>query len=271
MTRTRYTTVLTIAGSDGSGGAGIQADLKTVAALGCYGVSVITAVTAQNTLGVSESFELPVSTIEAQLETIFGDIEIDAVKIGMLGSEAVVSTIAAVLQQQTGIPVVLDTVVRASAGKQLLDENAVEAMIEKLFPLATLVTPNTPESALLAGQAKAPSTREEVERIATLLQRMGARSVLVTGGHIDGERCCDCLLHNAAFRWFCSEKIASHNTHGTGCTLSSAIAAFLARKEPMGAAVEKAKRYTADAIRAGARYRIGKGNGPLHHCFGVWG
>ena len=265
----RYRTVLTIAGSDGSGGAGIQADLKTIAALGCYGVSVITAVTAQNTLGVKSCLELPVSSIRAQLKAILGDIEIDAVKIGMLGSVAVIDTVADMLHA-LDVPVVLDTVLRSSSGTELLEPGAFPVMIEKLFPLASLVTPNIHESMLLAGMETPPSKGLEMEKTAMLLHGMGASSILLKGGHLVGAHSSDCLLHRNEIRWFSSEKIVSPNTHGTGCTLSSAIASFLASGSGMVPAVEQAKAYTLEAIRAGAAYRLGSGNGPLHHCYRFW-
>lgn len=265
----RYRTVLTIAGSDGSGGAGIQADLKTFAALDCYGVSVITAVTAQNTLGVADSFELPVSSVKAQLVAILGDIPLDAVKIGMLGSAAIVRTVAGMLRK-IDVPVVLDTVLQSSGGRNLLERDALPVMIEELFPLARLITPNIPESALLLGEKRLPASREEIERTARMLQERGAGAVLVKGGHQEGDRCSDCLLCNNRISWFSTEKIVTRNTHGTGCTLSSAIAAFLACGMSLESAVEKAKTYTFEAIRAGAAYRLGKGSGPLHHAYRFW-
>lgn len=265
----RYRTVLTIAGSDGSGGAGIQADLKTFAALECYGVSVITAVTAQNTLGVADSFEMPVSSIKAQLETILGDIPLDAVKIGMLGSAAIIRTVAGILKKIEA-PVVLDTVLQSSSGRELLDADALPVMIEELFPLARLITPNIPESALLLGEKRLPETVEEIERTARMLQQTGAGSVLVKGGHLEGDRSSDCLLCNNRISWFSTERVTTRNTHGTGCTLSSAIAAFLAGGMALESAVEKAKTYTFEAIRAGAAYRLGEGSGPLHHCYRLW-
>ncbi|MCF8382895.1 MAG: bifunctional hydroxymethylpyrimidine kinase/phosphomethylpyrimidine kinase [Chlorobium sp.] len=265
----RYKTVLTIAGSDGSGGAGIQADLKTFAALDCYGVSVITAVTAQNTLGVADCFEMPVSNIKVQLETILGDIPVDAVKIGMLGSVAIIRTVAGMLKKIEA-PVVLDTVLQSSSGRELLKRNALPVLIEELFPLARLITPNIPESALLLGEKRLPSTEKEIEQTARMLQQMGASSVLVKGGHQKGDRCSDCLISNNRISWFSTEKITTRNTHGTGCTLSSAVAAFLAGGMPLESAVEKAKAYTFEAIRAGAAFQLGKGSGPLHHCYRFW-
>jgi len=265
----RYRTVLTIAGSDGSGGAGIQADLKTIAALACYGASVITSVTAQNTVEVVDSYSLPVSIIRKQLKAILDDITVDAVKIGMLGSAGAIREVADLLQK-IDAPVVLDTVLRSSSGSDLLEPKALPVMIGELFPIAALITPNIMESAMLTGKRNCPATREEIESSALMLRRLGARSVLVKGGHMKGNKCSDCLLHQERFRWFSTEKICSINTHGTGCTLSSAIAAFLALGMNLESAVEKAKNFTFEAIKAGAGYRLGTGHGSLHHFYRCW-
>ncbi|MBM3422456.1 MAG: bifunctional hydroxymethylpyrimidine kinase/phosphomethylpyrimidine kinase [Chlorobi bacterium] len=265
----RYRTVLTIAGSDGSGGAGIQADLKTISALACYGASVITSVTAQNTVGVVDSYSLPASSIREQLKSILDDITVDAVKIGMLGSAGAIREVAGLLQKIEA-PVILDTVLCSSSGKDLLEPKALPVMIGELFPIAALITPNIMESAMLAGERNCPGTREEIESSALMLRRLGARSVLVKGGHMEGKECSDCLLHLERFRWFSREKICSVNTHGTGCTLSSAIAAFLALGMNLESAVENAKNYTFEAIKAGAAYRLGTGHGPLHHFYRFW-
>lgn len=264
-----YKTVLTIAGSDGSGGAGIQADLKTFAVLGCYGLSAITAVTAQNTKGVMSSLTLPVSCIREQIKAILGDIRVDAVKIGMLGSAEIIKTVARLLNT-IDVPVVLDTVLNSSSGRSLLDPGAIPVMIESLFPIAALITPNIPETILLTKEPELLSTRKKIEDAAQKLQAMGASAVLIKGGHTESDRCSDCLLYRNGFRWFSSKKIISNNTHGTGCTLSSAIAAGLAHGLPLESAVEKAKTYTFEAIRAGAAYRLGEGSGPLHHCYPFW-
>lgn len=262
-----YVTVLTIAGSDGSGGAGIQADLKTIAAAGCYGLSVITAVTAQNTLGVAASFQLPGSFIREQFETLASDIRIDAVKIGMLGSVEAAGTVAGLLGSLDGIPVVFDTVLRSTAGQELFPEHALALMKSQLFPAASLVTPNLPETALLAKLARAPKSRSEVEAAATKLALEGARSVLVKGGHGEDGSCRDCLLHEGSFHWFENPAIETGNTHGTGCTLSSAIAAQLALGLGMVDAVAWGVSYTRSAIEAGAALRLGGGHGPLQHFF----
>ena len=259
-----YVTVLTIAGSDGSGGAGIQADLKAIAANGCYGLSVITAVTAQNTIGVRSIHEIPPAFIAEQFETIVDDMHIDAVKIGMLGSPEAAETVMWLIESLDGVPVILDTVLRSSSGKALFDAKNMQPM-QRLFSLATLITPNLPEAALLTGRDKAPGSRAEIEKIAEELHRQGARSVLVKGGHGEGGNCDDCLLHEGRFFWYSNPKIDTLNTHGTGCTLSSAIACGAAKGLPMNEAVEAAIDYTRKALEAGASWRLGNGNGPLEH------
>ncbi|NTW56739.1 MAG: bifunctional hydroxymethylpyrimidine kinase/phosphomethylpyrimidine kinase [Chlorobiaceae bacterium] len=266
-----YSTVLTIAGSDGSGGAGIQADLKTFAALGCYGLSVITAITSQNTMGVEEIMVLDPHSIVSQFGVIAADIAIDAVKIGMTGSEESIITIASLIRELPGNPpVILDTILGSSGGKTFLTDKAITVMREELFPLTALVTPNLTEAAVLAGLENIPGTIEEIEEAAALISVSGASSVLVKGGHGTGTHCSDCLLWNGSFSWYSSEKIDTSNTHGTGCTLSSAIAAHMAKGSDCPQAVKQAKEYVTDALKAGAAYRLGHGNGPLHHLFRLW-
>jgi hydroxymethylpyrimidine/phosphomethylpyrimidine kinase len=259
-----YITVLTIAGSDGSGGAGIQADLKTIAACGCYGLSVITAVTAQNTIGVHDIHAIQAPFIRKQFEAIADDIRIDAIKIGMLGSPEAAETVAKLLDALNGIPVVLDTVLRSSSGTALFTVAAIDSM-KQLFPLADLITPNLPEATLLTGRKKQPSSKDEIERIANDLYRSGARSVLIKGGHGEGNICNDCLMHEEQFFWYSNPKIDTENTHGTGCTLSSAIASGLAKGLPMAEAVASAIDYTRRALIAGTSWKLGYGNGPLEH------
>lgn len=264
----KYVTVLTIAGSDGSGGAGVQADIKTIGALGGYALSVITAVTAQNTTGVKAIYPLGKQCISEQFRAIADDIRIDAVKIGMLGNSAVIKCVAGLLRElKNNPPVILDTVLRSSGGTTLLPLEALSVLKGELFPLAALITPNLPETAILTGMKQQPATDEAIEAAASLLHEAGAASVLVKGGHAEGEECRDCLLCNDRFIWFSSKKIETLNTHGTGCTLSSAIAAFMARGEKMESAVEKAKKYTVEALKAGACCQLGKGSGPLDHNF----
>ena len=266
-----YTTVLTIAGSDSSGGAGIQADIKTFAALECFGLSVITALTAQNTTGVNAIYPLDEECIRDQFRSISTDISIDAVKIGMLGSAAAIKTVSALLSELKGNhPVILDTVLASTGGTPLLPSNAIPLLKEELFPLTSLITPNIPESALLTGMNYAPVSPEEIEETAAKLLETGTASVLVKGGHSEGEECRDCLLYDNRFFWFSSKKIMTGNTHGTGCTLSSAIAAFMARGESMDSAVAKAKAYVDEALLAGAAYSFGNGSGPLQHFYRFW-
>jgi len=259
-----YITVLTIAGSDGSGGAGIQTDLKTIAANNCYGLSVITAVTAQNTTEVRSIHNIPPAFIGEQFKTIVDDIRIDAVKIGMLGSLEAAETVVELMKSLNEVPVVLDTVLRSSSGKSLLDAEALLVM-KQLFHLTSLITPNLPEAAILTGRSMAPTTQAEIEVMAKDLQREGAKSVLVKGGHGEGDQCNDCLLHEGQLFWYSNPKIDTLNTHGTGCTLSSAIACGLAKGLPMNEAVAEAISYTRKALLAGASWRLGHGNGPLEH------
>lgn len=267
----RYPTILTIAGSDGSGGAGIQADIKTAAALGCHALCVITAVTAQNTRKVASVHQLGEECLREQFSALYEDIEIDAVKIGMLGDRTTVGVVAELLALlPAGTPVVLDTVLRSSSGTALLEPGDRAFFVERLFPLATLVTPNLPEAAALLGLERQPGTRDETERAARALAGLGARSVLLKGGHAEGGGCSDCLLHEGQTKWFTAERIDSPNTHGTGCTLSSAVASLLAKGEGMEEAVRQAKAYTTEAIRAGSRWRLGHGNGPLLHLPGAF-
>ncbi len=271
MMKNKYTTVLTIAGSDGSGGAGIQADLKTFAALECYGLSVITALTAQNTTGVKSVHPLPERFIREQLQTIFSDISVDAVKIGMLGSIGAIKAISALLRElKYPGAIILDTVLGSSGGTPLLPPEAISLMQKELFPLATLITPNLPETALLTHMQYPPLTRSEIERSALKLLKTGAGSVLIKGGHGEGDECRDCLVYDNQYFWFSSIRIATGNTHGTGCTLSSAIAAFMAKGESLENAVSKAKGYLNEALRGGADYHLGRGNGPLHHACWQW-
>jgi hydroxymethylpyrimidine/phosphomethylpyrimidine kinase len=267
----KYTTVLTIAGSDGSGGAGIQADIKTYSALGCYGLSVITALTAQNTLGIRVVYPLSVTCVTEQFKAITSDIAIDAVKIGMLGNAAIIKAVAALLSGLKGDPpIILDTILSSSSGTMLLPLEAMELLKSDLFPLASLITPNLPEAALLTGAKHPPETPEAIEECALKLLEIGANAVLVKGGHSEENECRDCLLHNNRYHWFSSIKIMTSNTHGTGCTLSSAIAAYMARGEKIESAVKKAKKFLDEALLAGRDYRLGNGNGPLHHCYRLW-
>ena len=270
MSEKTYRRTLTIAGSDSSGGAGIQADLKTFAANGCYGMSVITALTAQNTQGVAAIHAAPVDFVAKQLDAVLADVGADAVKIGMLFSPELIETVARKLKEYRVERIVLDPVMVAQSGDKLLRDDAVEALQTHLIPLAEIVTPNLPEAEVLLGR-KIPGAAE-MPAAAQDLMRFGCRNVLVKGGHLEGEASDDCLYLGAEKRQvrLSGARIETRNNHGTGCTLSSAIAAFLARDFGMEEAVRRAKAYVAAAIQAGAAYRIGHGHGPVHHFWAFW-
>lgn len=265
-----YHRVLTIAGSDSGGGAGIQADLKTIAANRCYGMSVITALTAQNTLGVSAIHAVPVDFVAAQMDAVLSDIGADAVKIGMLFSPELIRTVADGLRRYTAKNIVLDPVMVAQSGDKLLQDEAVTALKEHLIPLADLITPNLPEASVLLDRDIL--TEEDLAAAAVDLAALGAGNVLIKGGHLESENSDDCLYLGAEGRLvtLAGERVVTRNNHGTGCTLSSAIAAYLARGEDMETAVRLGKDYIAGAIQAGAAYEIGHGNGPVHHFFRVF-
>jgi hydroxymethylpyrimidine/phosphomethylpyrimidine kinase len=260
---------VTIAGSDSGGGAGIQADLKTFSALGVYGASVIAALTAQNTLGVTAIHDVPADFVTAQIDAVFSDLEVDAVKIGMLSQPAVIRAVAAGLDRYAQTRVVLDPVMVATSGDMLLREEAVAVLIEDLLPRAALITPNLREAARLLG-ADAATGRKEMEDQAAALLRLGARAVLLKGGHGSGPESDDLFLSATESHWFTAPRIATENTHGTGCTLSSAIAAGLARGLELEAAIGEAKRYITDAIGHADQLAIGRGHGPVHHFFAWW-
>jgi hydroxymethylpyrimidine/phosphomethylpyrimidine kinase len=251
---------LTIAGSDSSGGAGIQADLKTFAAHGVYGCSAITAVTAQNTLGVTAVAELDASMVVAQIDTVLADLKVDATKIGMLASEPIVSAVADAVRRHRLTNVVVDPVMVSKSGARLLDEDAVEAMRGQLFPQATIVTPNVFEAEALTGTAIA--NRQDQRDAAVRLMELGPRAVLVKGGHLDGPAI-DILHDGHQTIELEAERIDSPHTHGTGCTLSSAIAARLALGDDLIAAVRAAKIYVTQAIAQAPG--LGRGHGPLQH------
>jgi hydroxymethylpyrimidine/phosphomethylpyrimidine kinase len=257
--------LLTIAGSDSGGGAGIQADLKTFAAHGAYGMSAVTAVTAQNTCRVTAVYELPPELVAAQIDAVFDDVGVDGVKIGMLGSAAIVGAVARALAPRLGDggpPVVLDPVMVAKSGDPLLRDDAVAALGAALLPLATLVTPNLPEAARLTGLAV--GSEEERRRAARALAGAGC-AVLLKGGHGEGPELVDLLFDGRDFHRFSGPRLATTSTHGTGCTLSSAIAARLARGEGLVAAVGGAIDYLRGAIAAA--YPLGHGRGPVDHLY----
>ena len=261
---------LTIAGSDSGGGAGIQADLKTFSALGVYGASVVTALTAQNTQGVSAIHDVPVDFITAQMDAVFGDLQVDAVKIGMLSQPTIIQTVADGLIRHAPAAIVLDPVMVAESGDPLLAADAESALVDALFPLASIVTPNMHEAARLLNTSMA-SCLIEMEQQARQLVDLGARSVLLKGGHASGESAQDCYLAaDGSIRWFCAPFIETKNTHGTGCSLSSAIAAGLATGQDLPTAIDHAKRWLSAAIAKADLLNIGSGAGPVHHFHEIW-
>ena len=260
---------VTIAGSDSGGGAGIQADLKTFSALGVYGASVIAALTAQNTKGVSAVLDVPPAFVTAQMDAVFSDLAVGAVKIGMLGNAGVVEAVAAGLARHRHVPVVLDPVMVATSGERLLTPDAVEALRTKLVPLALVVTPNLPEAAALLDAPQA-ATEDEMVCQAERLLAWGAKAVLMKGGHGKGAESVDLLVTATATARFAAARIATGNTHGTGCTLAAAIAASLAKGEDLPAAVGAAQEYVTAAIAAADRLGVGHGRGPVHHFHQWW-
>ncbi|WP_293787257.1 bifunctional hydroxymethylpyrimidine kinase/phosphomethylpyrimidine kinase [uncultured Pedobacter sp.] len=262
-----YIQVLTIAGSDSGGGAGIQADLKTFSALGCFGTSVITAVTAQNTLGVRSVHGIPAAIIKDQLQAVLDDIKPVAIKIGMINRAEAVDVIEAELQKYNAdVPVILDPVMVATSGHKLIAPDTVEQLINKLFPLVSLVTPNIDEAVILAGQP-IHDLNDMIAAAKKIIEK-GAKAVLVKGGHLIGPVIYDVFICGSYAPVILeSTFIASENLHGTGCTLSSAIAAEMAKGKMLLDAVKIAKSYISQALKAGSEVKTGKGNGPLNHFF----
>ena len=262
----RYARVLSIAGSDSGGGAGIQADLKTFSALGCYGMTAITAITAQNTQGVSGIHGIPADMLKAQIDAVVQDIGVDAIKIGMLHAPDVVQVVAQAIRNYGITKVVLDPVMVATSGDKLIQDETVDALVQELFPLASVITPNLDEAGWLIGS---PITAvSEMEAAAQQLLAMGAPHVLLKGGHLPGEWVVDLLAGPDGLRKeLGSQRIHTHNGHGTGCTLSSAIAAHMALGFELVPAVESARTYIVGAIAAGAQVHTGHGHGPLNHGF----
>lgn len=263
MSQSSRPRVLTIAGSDSGGGAGIQADLKTFAAHGVYGLSVITAITAQNTVAVTAIHAVPTDVIAAQLDAVLDDIGVDAVKIGMLGDVATIEVVASRLDRLPGVPIVLDPVMVAKSGARLLAADAVAALRQRLVPLATLVTPNLPEAALLTGLEVA--TEVERRKAGFALCRDGAGAALIKGGHGEGAELVDLLCEGGRATRFVHARQSNTATHGTGCTLSSAIAARLARRANLEQAVTGALEYLQGAIKAA--FPLGSGIGPVDHLW----
>jgi hydroxymethylpyrimidine/phosphomethylpyrimidine kinase len=269
---TKYARVLSIAGSDSGGGAGVQADLKTCAALGCYGMTAITAITAQNTRGVTGIHAVPPEMLAKQIDAVVTDIGVDAVKIGMLHDPEVVQVVAAAIRKYGFPHVVLDPVMVATSGDALIARETIAVLVSALFPLVTVITPNLDEAALLLGRPL--ESRDALDAAARDLHALGAPAVLVKGGHLPGDEVVDVLLARTApgdaaptLRAFGSRRISSRNTHGTGCTLSSAIACHLALGASLVDAVAGARAYILQAIAQGADVQTGGGHGPLNHGF----
>ncbi|MCB1682780.1 MAG: bifunctional hydroxymethylpyrimidine kinase/phosphomethylpyrimidine kinase [Alphaproteobacteria bacterium] len=256
--------VLSIAGSDPSGGAGIQADLKTFTALGCYGMAALTSLTVQNTLEVREVFHLESSFVEAQIRAIFDDIEVDALKIGMVGNARTITMLAGLLEDLKPRFVVLDPVMVATSGDPLISGHAVDVMKDKLIPLCDVLTPNIPEAEKLSGYAL--SVSEEMEVLAEKVCDLGCKAVLLKGGHAFGDsKATDVLFTDGRVKTFSVPRIETHNTHGTGCTLSAALTCFIGKGFALPEAAAKAKAYLTDALKASDALNVGKGHGPVNH------
>ena len=259
---------LTIAGSDSGGGAGIQADLKTFSALGVYGASAITAVTAQNTVSVTAVHNIPSRTVAAQIEAVLNDLDVGAIKIGMLSTRDIIETVAAAITGFKG-PVVLDPVMVAKSGDTLLQEDAIDALRDLLIPRVSLITPNLPEAATLLRTRPAINTDMAASQ-GEALRAQGATAVLMKGGHATGSECVDQLISDQPPLRLAAERVETRCTHGTGCTLSAAIAAQLARGDSLAQAVTRAHQYLQSAIRQAERLQIGHGHGPVHHFHELW-
>ncbi|MFL5020242.1 MAG: bifunctional hydroxymethylpyrimidine kinase/phosphomethylpyrimidine kinase [Rhizobium sp.] len=261
--------VLSIAGSDPSGGAGIQADLKAFSARGVYGMAVLTALTAQNTQGVSGVHLVPPQFVADQINAVFADVRVDAVKIGMIANAGIADAVAGALTDHRDIPIVIDPVMIAKGGAALLAPEAVDVLTRRLLPLATLLTPNLPEAAALLHQPVATS-RAGMAAQAERLLALGPAAVLVKGGHLDSDESPDVLATAAGLHWFEARRVPTKNTHGTGCTLSSALAAELAKGASAREAVAIAKDYLAGAVAAAGNLIVGSGHGPVQHFHALW-
>ena len=265
----KYNRVLTIAGSDSGGGAGIQADIKAISAMGCFAASAITAVTVQNTIGVQAVHPVPLDILEGQIDSVLSDIGADAIKIGMLHSAEVVNLVADLLEKYGIRNIVLDPVMVSTSGHRLIEEDAVEVIKSRLMPLSRVITPNIPEAEILTGCRI--SSEDDFDEIARKLSDNGKISVLLKAGHLEGESLVD-YFYNAedgSMTRLPSKRVNTVNTHGTGCTLSSAFAASLAKGEELTAAARSAKAYIEQAIISGADYEIGSGHGPVNHFWNL--
>ena len=260
--------ILSIAGSHPSGGAGIQADLKAISANGGFAMAALTALTAQNTQGVSGVHLVPSDFVQAQIKAVFDDVRVDAVKVGMIANAKIAHAVTDALAP-FDVPIVVDPVMIAKGGAPLLEDEAIEALRRKLLPIARLITPNLPEGARLL-DAPVPTTREEIEAQAHDLLRLGPDAVLLKGGHLSGEDSPDCLATSIGTEWFESPRHHTKNTHGTGCTLSAALATQIGKGAPLSEAVQRAKVYVTSAIRSADDLDVGSGHGPTHHFATLW-
>lgn len=266
MKKYKYISALTIAGNDGSGGAGMQADIKTFSALGCFATSVLTALPVQNTQGVRNIFPIEEKAVEEQVAAILDDIFPQAIKIGMVHTSKLVNTIVNTLKRYPPVPIVFDPVMVSTSGHRLIDEDTVQVIIEKLFPVAEVITPNMDEAGILAGMKV--QTVEEMFEAGPRILKLGCKSVLLKGGHLSGDKLTSIFFYNdKEYDTFESEHFDTHNTHGSGCTLSSAIAAYIARGKSLRDAVQLGQEYVFNAIKNGKDVVTGKGNGPLNHFF----
>ncbi len=266
----KYNRVLTIAGSDSGGGAGIQADIKSISACACYASSAITAITAQNTLGVRDIYPIPIQILKSQIEAVLDDIGTDAIKIGMLHSAEIIQLVADCLDKYKIKNVVLDPVMVATSGDQLLVDKAIDQLKNCLFPRVRLITPNLPEAEILLGRKI--NKQSEFRLVAKKLAEKHKVSVLLKAGHLIDDYLVDVLYNyeDKQYDDLASKRIVSENTHGTGCSLSSALAAFLARGYSLSESAQRAKQFVSEAIEAGAEYEIGDGHGPVHHFHKFW-
>jgi len=266
MTQYKYPSVLTIAGFDGSGGAGIQADIKTISALGCYATSVLTALPVQNTMGVRNIFPIPVQAVSEQIESILDDIFPDAIKIGMVHTPELVETIVKTLAKYKKVPIVFDPVMVATSGHRLIEEETIQTIIEKLFPISDIITPNMDEASILANMEV--KTLDDMKIAGEKIKKLDCKNILLKGGHQTTEKITSVFYSDKEdFQTFESLKLNTKNTHGSGCTLSSAIASFIAQGKSIDEAVALAQNYVSEAILEGSHVQTGKGNGPLNHFF----
>lgn len=262
----KYISTLTIAGSDSCGGAGLQADIKTMSALGCYACSVVTAVTAQDTTGVRCVVDMSADLVERQLCAVMCDIRPSAIKTGMLGNADVVAAIADTLSSFPRVPLVVDPIIAATSGDSLMQQGTLQVLVDRLIPLASLLTPNLPEAETLAGMSI--RSAGDIHKVAQRILDFGCQAVIIKGGHASGKTKTDWLFtQSGVIKSFSAQTITTLNTHGTGCTLSAAITAYLARGLDLVCAVDKGKRYLSQAIKAGAEVTTGHGHGPLNHFF----